>query len=454
MNVAILGGGISGISLAHFLLNSLRVQNLQIHLFDKGDQIGGLCQTIDLDGFKFDFGPHNIHSTDQVFNSLMVGFHGKKYKDRTYQAQVSFMNKFVPYPMEGTDILRCIPLHTSLACAASFLWSRFRSLFREWDDNNFENYMINRFGPKLYNIYFGPFTKKTWGVPGSELSADFARDRIGTFNLWDLFQRTFLGITPRTLSTAEDPFLNTKCVYHDDGSQPIVDAFLNSCLSDSRFFLHKSSIVSSVETSNNKIVKVSSASFALETDFVFSTIPVCDFAEMIGVSSNLRFTATRFLLMTIDKKSIFGDTPWVYFSDNSTLFNRVYEPRNMSSRMSPEGKTSLCFEFTSNVDDDIWRMTDVQLKIAAISGLENQGLLKEKDVLNWRVINWENTYPLRLVNYQSEKRIVFDQLDQFENLESFGRLGGFAYLNMDHCIMLSLSTSLKFSKVVNSVLGV
>jgi len=407
LKIAILGGGISGVSLAYFLLNKLTINNLQIHLFEKEEHVGGLCQTFELNSFKYDLGPHNIHSTDTHFNELMKNMFGEAYRSRFYKAQVAFMKKFVPYPMEGTDILKCVPLFTSASCATSFLWSRVISVFNKWDDSNFEQYMINRFGPKLYQIYFGPFTRKTWGVSGSLLSADFAKDRIGIFNLWDLFKRTFLGIKPRSMDTDEDAFLNTNADYHDDGSQPIIDGFLDRCLKDSRFTLHNSSPVTSLTLSENKISSVISNDFQLKTNFVFSSISVTDLASMIGITSNLQFTSTRFLFMTIDKPSVFGDTPWIYFSDESTLFNRVYEPKNMSSFMSPDGQTSLCFEFTSNKDDSIWAMKEETLLEAALSGLSVFGLITKEDVLDWKIINWNNTYPLRLVNYKQEKEKVF-----------------------------------------------
>ena len=156
--------------------------------------------------------------------------------------------------------------------------------------------------------------------------------------------------------------------------------------------------------------------------------------------------------MTINKSSVLGDTPWVYFSDESTLFNRIYEPKNMSSLMSPEGQTSLCFEFTSNKNDSIWKMSEEALLEAAVLGLSSFGLITRNDVIDWKIINWNNTYPLRLVNYKQEKEKLFSHLDNYENLVSYGRLGGFDYFNMDHCVIRASDIASQFSKVVNSVL--
>jgi protoporphyrinogen oxidase len=452
MNIAIVGGGLSGISLAYSLLRSLKSSDIHIHLFERESVLGGLCHTIRMDQFYFDFGPHNVHSNDRAFHALMVSMLGDPYRHRDYRAQVAFMGKFVLYPMQGLDILKCIPLTTSIACASSFLFSRLRSVFRDWDDGNLEEYLINRFGPRLYSIYFGPFTEKTWGVPGSQISADFARERIGTYDLWELFKRTFLGITPRASSTGEDAFFNRNKLYHDYGSQPVIDAFASHCLADPRFTLHLSSGVTALDHSGDFITAVRVGEETVRVDYVFSSISLSALASMLDIPSSLTFTSTRFLFMTINKTSIFGKVPWVYFSDSSTIFNRVYEPRNMSPRMAPDDKTSLCFEFTSTGSDSIWRMTDGELLDAAVSGLAPYGLLNGRDVMDYVVHDKTDTYPLRLTGYKDVLSETQDHLSGFTNLTSYGRLGGFQHLNMDHCVILSSSVASQFAKVANSIL--
>ncbi|HRY61399.1 MAG TPA: NAD(P)-binding protein, partial [Candidatus Fermentibacter sp.] len=169
MRVAVIGGGVSGLSAAYWLLEAAGAgTDLELHLFEKRDAVGGLCQTVGMEGgFRFDFGPHNIHSVDPWFNSFMEDLLGEEYRTRVYKPRVVFRDRFIPYPMKGLDILGGVSPLTSAACAASFLWSRIESLFTEWRDDTFEDFIRNRFGRKLYDIYFGPFTEKTWGVPGS-----------------------------------------------------------------------------------------------------------------------------------------------------------------------------------------------------------------------------------------------------------------------------------------------
>jgi len=336
--------------------------------------------------------------------------------------------------MKGLDILKGVSALTSATCAGSFLWSRIESIFREWKDDSFEDFIRNRFGRKLYDIYFGPFTEKTWGVPGNQISADFGRQRIGVFTLWDLFKRTFLGIKPKSMESEEDPFLNSRCVYPDLGSGAVIDSLLRSCLLDSRFMLHTSDAVMSI-MQNADGFRVKTCSIDVDADIVFSSISLTDLFKMLGLPDpGLVYISTRFLLMTLDQETVFGSTPWVYFSDDSTAFNRVSEPRNMSPFMAPDGKTSLCVEFTTTGNNPIALASGEELLDMALAGLSRYGLVRPEAVMKWQVVDWENTYPLRTLDYRDATARALSALEPMHNLITHGRLGRFEYYNMDHCV--------------------
>lgn len=429
-----IGGGISGISLAHFVLSGIDSSDLELHLFEKRPSPGGLCQSISINDCLFDLGPHNIHSVDPWFNGYMKSLMGEQFRERSFRAKVQFRNSFLPYPMKGLDILKGVSPLTSAACSGSFLWSRIESLFREWKDDSFEDFIRNRFGRKLYSIYFGPFTEKTWGVPGSSISADFGIQRIGVFTLWDLFKRTFFGTRPKAMESEEDAFLNSRCVYPDLGSGALVDSLLNSCLTDRRFKLHTSSEVDHLEQ-NDKGFRVGACGKTFDAEMVFSSISLTELTHLLDLPDpGLVYISTRFLLMILDQETVFGSTPWVYFSDDRTAFNRVSEPRNMSPLMTPEGMTSLCVEFTTTGSDQIAHASEEELLKMAVDGLSKYGLLRPGAVMKWQVVDWENTYPLRTINYREATARAMAALEPMKNLVSHGRLGRFEYYNMDHCV--------------------
>ncbi len=438
MRVAVIGGGVSGLSAAYWLLEAAGGLDFEIHLFEKRADAGGLCRTVGMEGgFSFDFGPHNIHSVDPWFNSFMEEMLGEEYRARIYKPRVVFRDSFIPYPMKGLDILGGVSPLTSAACAASFLWSRIESLFTEWRDDSFEDFIRNRFGRKLYDIYFGPFTEKTWGVPGSMISADFGRQRIGVFTLWDLFKRTFLGMKPKALEAEEDPFLNSRCYYPDRGSGTVTDTLLDACIADQRFVLHAAEPVEGITPAGGGYVLRTAAS-RFDADLVLSSISLEDLCRMLDLPDpGLVYISTRFLLLTLDQESVFGSTPWVYFADDRTAFNRVSEPGNMSPLMSPEGLTSLCIEFTTTGRDRISAASGEELLDLAVAGLSRYGLIGKDSILGWKVVDWENTYPLRTLDYREATARALGSLGPFPNLFTHGRLGRFEYFNMDHCMMES-----------------
>lgn len=436
MRAAVLGGGISGISAAWFLLRP-ELGNLvdEVILVEGEKEPGGLCGTVDVEGYRFDYGPHNIHSVDAWFEDFIVGLIGDQYRERLFRAQVQFRDSFLPYPMKGLDILKGVSPLLSAGCAASFLWSRVASLFREWRDESFEDFIVNRFGRMLYDIYFGPFTLKTWGVPGSAISSDFGRQRIGVFTLWDLFKRTFLGMRPRAVEAEEDPFLNSRCYFPDLGSGFVIERLLSGCGGDPRFEMRTGCAVRGLDVAGDRVRAVRTDAGMLEADLFLSSIPLPELAGFLGIRSSLRFTSSRFLFLGMSDFVELRGAPWIYFSDGRTEFNRVSSMTRMSERMSPPGRTSLCVEFTSTEGGPIWKRSPESLLDSAVTGLTRFGLIDPAGVRLWRVADRLNTYPLRLVGYREELGRTREAVGRYGNLFSFGRLGSFGYLNMDHCVI-------------------
>lgn len=432
MKIAILGGGISGLSLAYHLIRLINNPDFEIHVFEKESEPGGLCRTMRIGDFLFDYGPHNFHSRILGFHESMHQLIGEDYREQQFVAQVVFRGRFIPYPMSGADVLKSVPFSTSLACALSFLASLIvRPISPE---ESFQCFIEQRFGRKMYDVYFGPFTRKVWGIEGSELSADFGKERIGTYNLWDVFKRVFLGIRSRATTTSENPFVDIRRFYPPSGSGQVIDALFEFCNSDPRFHLHTGTIVTGLKRADSRIDAVETDRGIYPFDFVFSSISLSSLGDFLGTRSDLlSFIATRFLLLMIDRDRILDSSPWVFFADSEIRFNRVSELGIICDGMCPEGKTSLIVEFTSTGQDEVWNASEGKLLEWAFAGLEHNGLLISSDVIDWRVISVWNTHPLRRVGYRSEVDRLKRIIGSFDNLRTFGRQGTFSHLNMDHC---------------------
>ncbi len=203
---------------------------------------------------------------------------------------------------------------------------------------------------------------------------------------------------------------------------------------DPRFLIRASEPVTRLEFSNDRF-RLTTDRSDYEADIVFSSVSLTDLFQMLSLPDpGLVYISTRFLLMTLDQETVFGSTPWVYFSDDRTAFNRVSEPRNMSSLMAPEGRTSLCVEFTTTGNDPIAHASGEDLLNMAVDGLSRYGLVKRDTVMKWQVVDWENTYPLRTLNYREATAKALSAIEPMKNLITHGRLGRFEYYNMDHCV--------------------
>jgi len=414
MKVAILGAGITGLTLARRLLLSSEDPSLEVCVLEKDLVPGGLCRTLESGGFRFDLGPHNFHSRVPGFHDAMGDLIGERYRERSFAAQVVFRGRFIPYPMSGMDILKSIPLTTSLACAASFLHSAL-SRHPAVEEESFEQFIVRRFGRKMYSIYFGPFTGKVWGVDGSGISADFGRERIGSYSLWDLFKRLFMGIRQKGKVTSENPFNEIRRYYPPSGCGEVVEALFRECTADSRFCLRTRAEVTGLDMEAGRVSAVRLGDARLPVDRVFSTLPITEVGEFLGHDTGtLCYTSTAFLILFLRRPRVLGDSPWVLFADPEVPFNRVSELGLICEEMNPEGRTSLIVEHTYPEWSETASTPDVDIFSRGVEGLARYGLITMKDVEDWTVVRRQGTHPLRRLGYAAERAALLDKVAQGE----------------------------------------
>jgi len=445
MRVVILGAGITGLSLARRLLLSCDAPALRVTVLEKEAVPGGLCRTLDAGGFRFDQGPHNFHSRTPGFHDAMRELLGDRYRERSFTAQVVFRGRFIPYPMSGMDVLRSIPLTTSLACGASFLGSVLANRSTGGEES-FEQFIVRRFGRKMYGIYFGPFTRKVWGVDGSDISADFGRERIGSYNLWDLFKRLFLGIRQKGRVTAENPFNEIRRFYPPSGCGELIDELLRRCSADPRFTLRTRSEATGLETDGGRVTAVRLGDDRLPGDRFVSTIPLPELGGFLGGPvGRLTYTSTAFLMLFLDRPRVLGPSPWVLFADPAVPFNRVSELGLICEEMNPPGKTCLIVEHTYPEWSETASVPDGDLFRRAVEGLSGYGLIAPGDVEDWTMIRRRGTHPLRRLGYAVERDALSARVAAVPNLETLGRQGTFAHMNMDTCFLAAEAAAVRLA---------
>ncbi|HEX6835630.1 MAG TPA: FAD-dependent oxidoreductase, partial [Polyangia bacterium] len=182
MRVAILGGGACGTTAAWHLARA----GVDVTVLEREPRVGGLCGTEERDGFRFDFGGHRFISRSRALQGLVQELVGEDLLLRTRSSAVLHGGRRFRYPLELDDVVRNAGVVDGGRALLSYVRQR---LAPRSADVSFEDWVVQRFGRRLYDAFFGPYTHKLWGIPPTEISSDWAAQRISLPSLGDVALR-------------------------------------------------------------------------------------------------------------------------------------------------------------------------------------------------------------------------------------------------------------------------
>jgi protoporphyrinogen oxidase len=290
---------------------------------------------------------------------------------------------------------------------------------------SFEEATINRFGEKLYKLFFKSYSEKVWGLKCKALSRELAEARLQDVSLKKVIVHA-LSNAHKGVQSFTDIFS-----YPKRGIGEIA-ARLSQGL-DIRF----NSEVTGFIYSNNRIRRVLiNDLYELECSHAISTMPITYLASLLSppeaIQMFLKEVRYRSLICVflVLKRRRYTDSHWIYFSENQ-IFGRLHEPKNWSSSLAPEDKTGICLEIFCDSGSDIWKMTDAEIAHQAIRDLP---LLEKFEVDEHCVERVEYAYPIYDLKYEEKLDAIKEFLSSYENLFIVGRTGAFKYISMDTCV--------------------
>jgi protoporphyrinogen oxidase len=435
--VIVIGAGPAGLTAARELAR----QGLSPVVFQQGRIVGGLARTETYRGFHFDMGGHRFFTKVEEVQKLWRDVLGEEFLRRPRLSRIYYRGRFFKYPLRPLDALAGLGAREAAHVIGSYLWWQ---VFPHEREETFEEWVTNRFGRRLFEVFFKSYTEKVWGIPCSTLRAEWAAQRIKDLSLRSAIVGMFLKpqTTVKTLIEEFDyprlgPGMMWRSVAEEirklDGSVRLDTEVIGLRRSGRR--------VESV------VVSTDGAEEVVAADHVLSSMPVRALVERLSppappavVAAARRLAYRDFLTvcLIVDAPALFPDN-WIYVHAPEVKVGRIQNFKNWSPDMVPDpGKTSLGLEYFCREGDALWRMSDAELIRLGTEELERIGLTRGASVLDGCVFRVPKAYPVYDPEYRQSLATIRAFVDDLENLQTIGRNGLHRYDNQDHAMVTGL----------------
>lgn len=438
-SITVFGGGLAGLSAAQkFTAAGWDVTVLEIE-----PEVGGLANSFQRDGYTFDHGPHRLYSSLESLNDHFKEVLDGNWHYRDRLSRIYMQKRFFDYPLKASNVVKSLSPWLLFRSFFDYSIVRVRNAVRPIPDDNFENWVIKRFGRTLYDLFFGMYTRKAWGIPCTQISADWASQRISLLSLWDTVKKTLFKPknVPRTYVSR---FLYPKT----GGIGELGRGYERMILRDGGR-IECGARVHKVNVSNGHVTSVvyeqDGELKEHSSDLYLSTIPLTVLVPLIGngpppevtrAVEGLVHKGIICVYLKLDRRQLTPDH-WVYIPEEHIAVHRISEFTNFSEDAAPEGKSMVCAEITATPGDARWTMDDDALIKLAGENLVELGLLEKDEVLDGGFVKRvDYAYPIYDLTYRGHVRSLMDYLKTFDNMVSSGRQGLFRYGNMDHSIAM------------------
>ena len=443
MKVVILGAGPAGLAAAL----ALTQHGHQPIVLEMSGEVGGMCRTVSYKDYLFDIGGHRFFTKFDEVQALWEDILGDELLLRPRLSRIFYQGKFFDYPLKASNALKNLGLRESARCVLSY--GRARLLSKRGAEDNFEEWVSNRFGYRLFDIFFRSYTEKVWGIPTNEIGADWAAQRIKNMEL----STAIIGALRRPLGRmvgdqTDVASLIEEFHYPRRGPGMMYDA-MAARVREAGGEIRLHTRVTGLRLKDGQISAVTAesadGSYTLAADHVMSSIPLTSLikgmsppAEVAAAADALTYRNLLTVNLIVDAPDLFPDN-WIYVHEPALQLGRIQNYKNWSPDMVPDpSKTSLGLEYFCSSDEPLWKMDDDALIEMATEELRATGLVGRSPVIDGCVVRAPRAYPVYNRGYETHLQTLVDFVEQHPNLHPMGRYGMFKYNNSDHSILTAL----------------
>ncbi|MBV8079391.1 MAG: NAD(P)/FAD-dependent oxidoreductase [Actinobacteria bacterium] len=433
--VLVLGAGPAGLTAAYLLAKAGR----PVTVLESEDQVGGLAKTVEMDGYRFDLGGHRFFTKSIEVDMLWHEILGEEFLLRPRMSRIYWNNRFLDYPLRGSDVIRKLGPIELTRCMASYAKA---ALFPRRSEESLEDWVSNRFGRRLFELFFKSYTEKVWGVPTSEIRAEWAAQRIKGLSFFSAAKAAFFGNKGNKVKSLISEFN-----YPRYGPGQMWEAMTRAIEAEGGE-VRLSTPVEAMHFNGGRVVAVEAGgdTYELPAD-VISSLPLREVVRMarpaappdvLEAALGLRYRDFLSVALVVDGEDLFPDN-WIYIHEPAVRVGRIQNYRSWSPWMVPDAtKACVGLEYFCFAGDDLWTMSDDDLVELAASELEQLGLATRSSVERGFAIRVPKAYPVYDSEYAERVRTIRAFLDAVPNLQQVGRNGLHRYNNSDHSMLTAM----------------
>jgi protoporphyrinogen oxidase len=442
LEVVVIGAGPAGLTAAY----EFGRRGKKVRVFEADEVVGGISRTVERDGWRFDIGGHRFFTkvapVEAFWHEILPD---EDFLMRPRMSRIFYGNKFYDYPLKATNALRNLGIIEAVRCVLSYLWVR---IHKPKDTTTFEGWTAARFGWRLYRTFFKTYTEKVWGVPATDIQADWAAQRIKNLSLG---KAIFNALLPRRnqkdIASLIEEFQYPKygpgmmwerCteLVRDQGSTVTLTTRVES-------------ITRGDQGAKSVSVRDAQGSQQYPCDHIISTMPINELLAVINppappavlaAAASLKHRDFLTVAIVVPQEFAFPDN-WIYIHAPEVRVGRIQNFGSWSPYLVKEGRTCLGLEYFVSIGDDLWVMPDDDLIELAKREIATLGLADPTRVEAGFVVRMPKAYPVYDIDYQANVETIRTWLTQnMPNVHPVGRNGMHKYNNQDHSMYTAMLT--------------
>jgi len=437
-SVVIIGAGPAGLTAAY----ELSKHNVGSVVVEKSRTVGGIAQTAEYKGYLFDLGGHRFFTKVTMVERMWQEVLGDDLLTRQRLSRIYYNSKFFLYPLDPWNALAGLGLWESIRCGLSYLKAQ---LLPEKPETTFETWVSNRFGRRLYSIFFKTYTEKVWGIPCNEISAEWAAQRIKGLSLfsavWNAIKPQKTGNKQEVIKTLIHEFQYPRRgpgmmwqrfreIVEERGSRVIFDAPAEK-----------------IHWEPGRVISVRAGGETFPAEHVVSSMPIRELIRcldpappepLLKAADQFHYRDFLTVVLILRGRVMFPDN-WIYVHDPSVKLGRIQNFKNWSPEMVPDPEhTCLGLEYFCFEGDDLWNSPDDQLIELGLREVAQLGLVDPDTFVDGTVVRAEKAYPVYDGEYRKALETVQEFLKTIPNLQLVGRNGMHHYNNQDHSMLTAV----------------